>query len=92
MNNRGHASHGFSLIEVVIVLVIVAILATFAIMALGGSAENLERQNIAKEFKVALERARFDSVKRRPATCAEQARVEILSATQFAVITDQDQN
>jgi prepilin-type N-terminal cleavage/methylation domain-containing protein len=54
MTNRGHASHGFSLIEVVIVLVIVAILATFAIMALGGSAENLDRKNIAKEFKVSL--------------------------------------
>ena len=93
MSNRGHASqHGFTLIEVVLVLVVIAILATFAILALGSSAENLDRQNIAREFKVALERARFDSVKRRPSTCADQARVEITSPTSFDVVTDQDQN
>ncbi len=92
MKNREHASHGFSLIEVLIVIVIIAVLATFAILALGSSAANLERQNVAKEFKVALERARFDSVKRRPSTCEDQARVEITSPTSFSVITDLDQN
>src|SRR5688500_12678696 len=92
MNSREYSSQGASLIEVLIVLVVVAILATFAILALGNSASNLERQNIAKEFKIALERARFDSVKRRPSSCQEQARVEISSPTSFSVITDQDQD
>ena len=93
MKNRGPASeHGYSLIEVVIVVVIVAILATFAILALGSSTRNLGRQNIAKEFKVALERARFDSVRRRATECAAMARVEITSASSFSLITDLNQN
>jgi prepilin-type N-terminal cleavage/methylation domain-containing protein len=83
---------GFSLIELLIVLVIIGIVVTFAILALGSSTTVIERQAIAKEFKVALERSRFDSVKRRPATCAEMARVEILSATSFRYITDTNQD
>jgi prepilin-type N-terminal cleavage/methylation domain-containing protein len=93
MNKSERTSQfGYSLIEVLIVLAIVVVLATFAIMALGTSAENIERQNIAKGFKVALERARFDSIKRRATDCAKQARVEITGPTSYSVITDQDQN
>jgi prepilin-type N-terminal cleavage/methylation domain-containing protein len=83
---------GFSIIELLIVLAILGILVTFAILALGSSSRILERQSIAKEFKVALERSRFDSVKRRPETCSEMARVEITSATSFRYITDTNQD
>jgi hypothetical protein len=48
--------------------------------------------DIAREFKVALERARFDSVKRRPAACEDMSRVVITSATSFELITDMNQN
>jgi prepilin-type N-terminal cleavage/methylation domain-containing protein len=83
---------GFSLIELLIVLVIIGVVITFAVIALGNSTANLQRQSIAKEFKVALERARFDSVKRRPVNCADMSRVEITSATSFRVLTDSNQN
>ncbi len=83
---------GFSLIELLIVMVILAILVTFAVLALGSSSKILKRQSIAKEFKVALERSRFDSVKRRPATCDQMARVEITSATSFRYLTDTNQD
>ena len=93
MTNRRTASEqGYSLIEIVLVLVIIAIMATFAILALGSSTQNLGRQNITKEFKVALERARFDSIRRRPSNCADMASVEITSATSFDLITDVNQN
>jgi prepilin-type N-terminal cleavage/methylation domain-containing protein len=93
MNKSERTSQfGYSLIEILIVLAIMAILVTFAVMALGTSAESIERQNIAKGFKVALERARFDSIKRRATDCSKQARVEITGASSYSVITDQDQN
>src|SRR5688572_20847396 len=93
MTNRRLASEqGYSLIEIVLVLVIVAIMATFAILALGSSTQNLGRQNVTKEFKVALERARFDSIRRRATVCEDMARVEITSATSFDIITDVNQN
>jgi hypothetical protein len=68
------------------------ILAAFAVMQFGASAANLERQNVAREFKVNLERARFDSVKRRATGCADMSRVEITGPTTFQLVTDRDQN
>ena len=81
---------GVSLIEVLIVLVIVAVLVTIAIAQFSRPKEVFQRQNIAREFKVALERARFDSVKRRPATVADEAKVIVNSSTSFSYITDLD--
>src|SRR5689334_13162247 len=86
------SQRGVSLVEILVVLVIVGVLVTLAIAQFGRSKENIDRQTLAKEFKVALERSRFDSVKRRPATCDDMSRVEILSATSFRYITDLDQN
>ena len=83
---------GKSIMEMLIVLAIAAVLVTVAIAQLGNSTENLDRQNIAREFKVALERARFDSVKRRPEACEDMSRVVITSATRFELITDLNQN
>ena len=83
---------GYSLIEILIVLVVVVIIATFAVAMFGASGSNLERQNIARHFKVSLERARFDSVKRRASNCADRSRVEVTSSTSFRLITDLDQN
>ena len=83
---------GKSLIEVLIVVVISSVLVTFAVAQLGQSRSNLQRQNIARELKVSLERARFDSVKRRASVATNMARVRIDSATSFSVITDINQN
>jgi len=91
-NRRFAAEDGYSLIEIVVVLVIVAVMATFAILALGSSSQNLDRQNITKEFKVSLERARFDSIRRRASDCTDMGRVEITSATSFNIVTDINQN
>ena len=64
-----YSQRGASVIEVLIVLVVVGILAVLAIASFGKSRENFARQNVAREFKVRLERARFDSVKRRANVC-----------------------
>lgn len=56
---------GVSLIETLVVVVIIAIVAALALMQRGSANEQFQRQNAARELKVAFERARFDSVKRR---------------------------
>ena len=43
----------------------------------GAPGHNLNRQNIAREFKVSLECARFDSVKRRASVCTDMSGVTI---------------
>jgi prepilin-type N-terminal cleavage/methylation domain-containing protein len=57
---------GVSLVETLVVIVIISIVAALALMQRGSANEQLRRQNVARELKVAFERARFDSVKRHP--------------------------
>lgn len=90
---------GYSVIEVMVILAISAILLTFAVTQFGTSKTQFKRQNLARELKVNLERARFDSVKRRAdvtttggVTTDSRAEVKLLSPTTFSVKTDMNQN
>jgi len=69
MRSRCHYNYsrqsGVTLVELLVVIVIIAIVATLALMQRGNANEQFQRQNTARELKVAFERARFDSVKRR---------------------------
>ena len=86
------SERGYSLTELMVVLIITAILVTLAVMSFGNTQRQFNRQNIARELKVNLERARFDSVKRRAVNTADLAEVKLLSATSFSVKTDVNQN
>ncbi|MEQ1762447.1 MAG: hypothetical protein ABL984_04785 [Pyrinomonadaceae bacterium] len=79
-----------SIIELMIVVTIIGLVSTFSLMVLADSQTHLDRQNIARQFKNSLERARFDSVKRNVSTCEDMSRVEIKSLTTFTLLTDQN--
>lgn len=83
-----NSQSGKSLLEVIIVVAVTAVLVTAAVARLGNSKSFVERQNFARELKISLERARFDSVKRRPTNTSDMSRVRIDSATSFTLITD----
>ncbi len=85
---RFDSQSGVSLVEVLIVLVILAVLVSFAIAQFGSSKTNLQRQRIAREFKVYLERARFDSVKRRAENVNQMAKIILNSPSSFTVNID----
>src|SRR6185369_12576012 len=87
-----NSQRGVSLIELMVVLVILSILVAFAVMAFGSTRKNLDRQNLAREFKVYLDRARFDSIKRRANVCSDMSRITITNGTSFTVTTDFNQN
>jgi prepilin-type N-terminal cleavage/methylation domain-containing protein len=91
-NSKTDAQSGFSLIELVIVLVVVSILMTIAVISFGGAKVDLQRQAIAREFKIYLERARFDSVKRRASSLADQANIVLMSPRSFAAHIDFDED
>jgi len=74
------------------VVTIIAIIAVLAMTQFGRTETRLQRQNIARELKIYLERARFDSVKRRATNANDMARVVIVSATAFNVTTDMNLN
>src|SRR4051794_29974464 len=83
---------GKSLTETLMVLVIATIIVTFAISQFGQSKDKFQRQNVAREFKVDLERARFDSIKRHATETTKMAFVRLNSANSFSVATDMNQN
>lgn len=83
---------GASLIELLIVTSITIVLVGFAVSQFGNAEESFDTQSIAREFKVNLERARFDSVKRRPSLPADYSRILIDSPTKFTVGLDLDKN
>lgn len=95
---KWNSESGASIIEMVLVFVIASILVTFAIGQFAKARKDLQRQNLSRELKINLERARFDSVKRRAvdpgASVAADTRawVRIDSATSFTVATDLNMN
>ena len=78
--------------EVLMVLVIVAIILGLAVTLLGRSKDIIQRQNSARQFKNYLERARFDSVKRRASDASQMATIRVLSATSYSYTIDLNQN
>ncbi len=90
--DKFNSQSGQSVIEILVVLVISAVVTTMAVFGLGNARNTLQRKNITREFKVSLERARFDSVKRRVANTNDMARVTINSATSFSLATDLNRN
>ena len=91
-NKKTDGQSGFSIIEVVIVLAVTSILMTIAVITFGGAKTDLQRQSIAREFKNYLERARFDSVKRRAAAPADQANIVLTSSRAFTAHLDFDED
>ena len=83
---------GISALEVLIVISISVILFTAAVAQFGTSRQQLTRQNIAREFKVNLERCRFDSVRRRASEIDDMSRIVIRSQTSYDVMVDSNQD
>jgi prepilin-type N-terminal cleavage/methylation domain-containing protein len=82
---------GFSLIELLIVIVLVFIVTAFALANFDRSKLQLQRQNVARELKMYLDRARFDAVKRR-AEGSSRSIVTIENNQSFSVTTDLNQD
>ena len=87
MPSNSHQS-GVTVVELLVVVVVISVVAAFAIIQRGGANEQFNRQNVARELKLAFERARFDSVKRR-AEGAGPASV-VVEDDKFTLSTDTD--
>jgi prepilin-type N-terminal cleavage/methylation domain-containing protein len=83
---------GVSLTELLVVIVVISVLAGFAMMQRGAANAQLTRQNVAQQLKTAFERARFDSVKRRAVGSSEEARVTVRPTSYTLRIYNNDVN
>jgi len=73
-----------------VVVLVIAIVASMALLQFGSTRAQFQRQTISRELKSAFERARFDSVKRRAECAAAQATVTVHS-DHFILTTYQNQ-
>ncbi len=89
-DNKFINQKGVTLVELIVVILLIVILSTIAIMNMSSSKIQFQRQTVARELKVAFERARFDSVKRRAAS-GQQANV-VVAGNSFTLKTDLDQD
>ena len=85
--HRISGQQGVSLIEILVVITIISIVAALAFMQMGPANTQFQRQNVARELKVAFERARFDSVKRRAGNGVTPANV-VVNANSYMLNTD----
>ena len=84
---------GVTVLELLIVMMMIAVMSGFAIMQIVRARQVMIRANAAQEFVGYLEKARLDSVRRRPVpTTAEMAQVSIVNATYYSVTIDADGN
>lgn len=82
---------GFSLIELLVVIVILGIIVTLAVGGYNRSGNQFQRQSLAVQLKNNLERARFDAVKRRAASDNGFSSV-VINQSSFTLKSDSNQN
>ncbi len=78
---------GFSVLELLIVVTMILVITGFAFMQIARARQVMTRENAARQLAAYLEKARLDSVRRRPTT-GQMAQVSIMNATFYSVTID----
>ena len=81
---------GFSVIQILIVVVITTLIASFAIIRIGQARRVMNLDESARTLTGYLEKARIDSIRRRAQTTAQMARVAAINSTTYSVTMDFD--
>jgi Tfp pilus assembly protein FimT len=81
-----------SVLELLIVMAMIAVISGFAFMQIVRARRLMIRANAAQQLAGYLEKARVDSVRRRPKDTTEMAQVSIVNANFYSVTIDSDGN
>lgn len=87
---RKSGERGVSIAELLIVVVMISIVAAFAVMQIAGAQRAISLSNSAREFMTWVEKARLDSLRRHAMSSGEMARVTIASANSYSITIDQN--
>jgi prepilin-type N-terminal cleavage/methylation domain-containing protein len=86
--SNSHQS-GVTVTELLVVVIVISVMAGFALLNRGSADQQLTRSNSAQHLKASFERARYDSVKRRAECDPEKAKVVVNSGL-IVLWTDKD--
>jgi type II secretory pathway pseudopilin PulG len=90
VGGRRQSERGISVLEIIIVVTIIGVVTAFAILRISAAQRAMRLTNSTREFISYLERARIDSIRRRPMNVGEMARVTINTVNSYSVQLDQD--
>ena len=82
------SSAGFSILEMLIVLLIIATISGYAVVSFMRTQANLARNDAAVRFVIALEKAQNDSGKRRNAPIPQMAYVKVIDSKSYSLSID----
>jgi len=92
LTSSNNNSRGFTVIELLIVITILAVVSGFALMQITRAREVMVRENAARQLGSYLEKARVDSLRRHPTAPAQMAQITLINATFYSVTLDADGN
>ena len=92
LTSSNNNSRGFTVIELLIVITILAVVSGFALMQITRAREVMVRENAARQLGSYLEKARVDSLRRHPTASAQMAQITLINATFYSVTLDADGN
>ena len=81
---------GISIVELLVVVLMISIVAAFAVMQIGAAQRAMRLTNSAREFLGWLEKARLDSLRRHAMSNTEMATVTLTSNNTYTVTIDQN--
>lgn len=67
-SRKPHASSGFSVLELIIAVTVIAVISTFAVLGITRSRNSINLQNSARLFASYVEKARLDAIRRHDVT------------------------
>lgn len=85
---RSGNDSGFSVVELLIVVVMLSVITGFAITQIAQAKQNMTRANAVRELITNIEKARLDSVRRHATTSTQLAQVAIINANFYSVTLD----
>jgi prepilin-type N-terminal cleavage/methylation domain-containing protein len=88
--NNSADARGFTILELMIVIAMISVITGFALIQVVQARQDMTRANALQLFAAHLEKARVDSVRRRPADTTEMAQVSIINASFYSVTIDSD--
>jgi prepilin-type N-terminal cleavage/methylation domain-containing protein len=88
VENSFNDRRGFSVVELLIVVAMIAVISGFALLQITRSHQEMKRANAAQQFASHLEKARLDSVRRRPTSSAQMGQVSIINARFYSFAAD----